>query len=204
MVAQGLLSQEEGENRQNQAKASGETFLSHLLRNRRFRADQIAAFAAVTFGFPFLNLDSVDPAVLPKGVVDPKLLSKHRVLPIAQRGNRLFIGVSDPSNLQALDDIKFQSNLTVEPIVVEDDKLGKLLEEYGQSTEESILKTIDTEDLNLEFTDDEAQEKADTAAAADIDDAPVVKYLQKIMMDAIQSGASDIHFEPYEKNYRHL
>lgn len=202
MVAQGLLSQEEGENRQNQAKASGQTFLAHLLQSKRFRADQIAAFAAVTFGFPFFNLDAIDPVAIPKGIVDPKLLTRHRVLPIAQRGNRLFIGVSDPSNLQALDDIKFQSNLTVEPIVVEDDKLGRLLEEFGQTTEESILKTIDTEDLNLEFTDDEAQEKADTAAAADIDDAPVVKYLQKIMMDAINSGASDIHFEPYEKNYR--
>lgn len=202
MVAQGLLSEEEGENRQNQAKNSGETFLSHLLRNRRFRADQIAAFAAVTFGFPFVNLDAVDPEIFPKGVVDPKLLTKHRVLPICQRGNRLFVGVSDPSNLQALDDIKFQSNLTVEPVVVEDDKLGKLLEEFGQASEESILKTIDTEDLNVEFSDDETQERIDTAAAADIEDAPVVKYLQKVMMDAINSGASDIHFEPYEKSYR--
>jgi type IV pilus assembly protein PilB len=77
-----------------------------------------------------------------------------------------------------------------------------LLENYGEATEESILKTIETEDLNLEFSDDEAQNAADTAAAADIDDAPVVKYLQKILLDAINSGASDIHFEPYEKNYR--
>jgi type IV pilus assembly protein PilB len=202
MVTQGLLSHEEGESLQNQARSSGETFLSHLLRSRRFRADQVAAFAAVNFGFPFFSLDAIDPAVLPKGVVDPKLLTKHRVLPIAQRGNKLFIGISDPSNLQALDDIKFQANLTVEPIVVEDDKLGHLLEGYGQSSEENILKTIDTEELNLEFTDDESQEKQDTAAAAEIDDAPVVKYLQKIMLDAINSGASDIHFEPYEKNYR--
>ncbi|MEW5770745.1 MAG: type IV-A pilus assembly ATPase PilB [Pseudomonadota bacterium] len=202
MVTQGLLSQEEGESLQNQARSSGETFLAHLLRSRRFRAEQVAAFAAVNFGFPLFNLDALDPAVMPKSVVDPRLLTRHRVLPIMQRGNRLFIGVADPSNLQALDDIKFQTNLTVEPVVVEDDKLGRYLDEYGQHTEESILKTIDTEDLNLEFTDDEAQEKADTAAAADIDDAPVVKYLQKIMMDAINSGASDIHFEPYEKNYR--
>ena len=202
MVAQGLLTQDEGESLQNQSRSGGETFLAHLLRTRRFRADQVAAFAAVNFGFPFFNLDSIDPAVFPKSVVDPKLLTKHRCLPIAQRGNRLFIAVSDPSNLQALDDIKFQANLVVEPIVVEDDKLGRLLDTHGQATEESILKTIDTEDLNLEFSDDEAQEKIDTAAAADIDDAPVVKYLQKIMMDAINSGASDIHFEPYEKNYR--
>jgi type IV pilus assembly protein PilB len=202
MVTQGLLTQEEGESLQTQARSAGETFLSRLLHSRRFRADQVAAFASVNFGFPFFNLDALDSAVLPKSIVDPKLLTKHRVLPIAQRGNKLFVGVSDPSNLQALDDIKFQSNLTVEVIVVEDDKLSRLLNDHGQVTEESILKTIDTEDLNLEFSDDETQEKLDTAAAADIDDAPVVKYLQKMLMDAINSGASDIHFEPYEKSYR--
>jgi type IV pilus assembly protein PilB len=202
MVTQGLLTPEEGENLQNQSRGSGESFIAHLLRTRRFRADQIAAFASLNFGIPLFNLDALDLAIMPKGVVDPKLLAKHRVLPIAQRGNRLFVALSDPSNLKALDDIKFQTNLTAEPIVVEDDKLGRLLENYGEATEESILKTIETEDLNLEFSDDEAQNAADTAAAADIDDAPVVKYLQKILLDAINSGASDIHFEPYEKNYR--
>ncbi len=202
MVTQGLLTPEEGENLQNQSRGSGESFIAHLLRTRRFRADQIAAFASLNFGIPLFNLDALDLAIMPKGVVDPKLLAKHRMLPIAQRGNRLFVALSDPSNLKALDDIKFQTNLTAEPIVVEDDKLGRLLENYGEATEESILKTIETEDLNLEFSDDEAQNAADTAAAADIDDAPVVKYLQKILLDAINSGASDIHFEPYEKNYR--
>lgn len=202
MVTQGLLSPEEGENLQNQSRSSGESFIAHLLRTRRFRADQVAAFASVNFGIPLFNLDSLDPAIIPKGVVDPKLLAKHRVLPIAQRGNRLFVALSDPSNLKALDDIKFQTSLATEPIVVEDDKLGRMLESHGEATEESILKTIDTEDLNLEFSDDETQNAIDTAAAADIDDAPVVKYLQKILLDAINSGASDIHFEPYEKNYR--
>ena len=202
MVAQGLLSPEEGESLQNQSRSSNESFVAHLLRTRRFRADQVAAFASVNFGIPLFNLDALDPAVIPKGVVDPKLLAKHRVLPIAQRGNRLFIALSDPSNLKALDDIKFQTSLAADPIVVEDDKLNRLLESHGEATEESILRTIDTEDLHLEFSDDETQEANDTAAAADIDDAPVVKYLQKILLDAINGGASDIHFEPYEKNYR--
>ncbi len=202
MVTQGLLTPEEGENLQNQSRGSGESFIAHLLRTRRFRADQIAAFASLNFGIPLFNLDALDTSVIPKGVVDPKLLAKHRVLPITQRGNRLFVALSDPSNLKALDDIKFQTNLATEPIVVEDDKLGRMLENFGEVTEESILKTIETEDLNLEFSDDETQNAVDTAAAADIDDAPVVKYLQKILLDAINSGASDIHFEPYEKNYR--
>ena len=202
MVTQGLLSPEEGENLQNQSRNAGETFIAHLLRTRRFRADQVAAFASVNFGIPLLNLDALDVTLLPRGAVDPKLIAKHRVLPVAQRGNRLFVALSDPSNLKALDDIKFQTGLATEPIVVEDDKLGRMLESHGEATEESILKTIETEDLNLEFSDDETQNALDTAAAADIDDAPVVKYLQKILLDAINSGASDIHFEPYEKNYR--
>jgi type IV pilus assembly protein PilB len=201
MVTQGLLSQEEGENLQAQSRSSGETFIAHLLRSRRFRADQIAAFASVTFGLPLFNLDALDPTVVPKGVADPKLMAKHRALAVAQRGNKLFVAISDPSNVKALDDIKFQTTLAVEALVVEDDKLGRWLESHGEATEESILKTIETEDLNLEFTDEETQNASDTAAA-DIDDAPVVKYLQKMMLDAINSGASDIHFEPYEKNYR--
>ena len=202
LVQQGLLSPEEGENLQDQAKSARESFLGHLLRTRRFRADQIAAFASVTFGIPYLNLDALDPHVLPKGVVDPKIVQKNRILPIGQRGNKLFVALSDPSNIQALDDVKFQTGLTVEPIVVEDDKLGRLLDQYGEAPEEDILKKIETEDLNLEFSDEEAQASLDTAAAADVDDAPVVRYLQKIMLDAINSGASDIHFEPYEKHYR--
>jgi type IV pilus assembly protein PilB len=202
LVTQGLLSPEEGESLQNQARGKGESSLAHLLRTRRFRADQIAAFAAVTFGLPFFNLDSLEPSALPKSPVDSKLLAKHRVLPIALRGNRLFVALSDPSNLQALDDIKFQTGLIVEAVVVEDDKLGRWLDQYGEANEDNILKTIETEDLNLEFTDEETLDAASTAAAVDIDDAPVVKYLQKMMLDAINSGASDIHFEPYEKNYR--
>ena len=202
MVTQGLLSNEEGENLQTQSRKANETFIASLLRTRRFRADQIAAFASVTFGIPLFNLDSLDPTVMPKGAVDPKLLTKHRVLPITLRGNRLFVAISDPSNLKALDDIKFQTSLSAEPVVVEDDKLGRWLDSYGEVSEDSILKTIETEDLNLEFSDDDAQNAADTAAAVDIDDAPVVKYLQKMLLDAINSGASDIHFEPYEKSYR--
>ncbi len=202
MVTQGLLSSEDGESLQTQSRSSGETFIASLLRTHRFRADQIAAFASVTFGLPLLNLDALDPNVIPKGTVDGKLLAKHRVLPITLRGNRLFVAVSDPSDLKALDEIKFQTSLVVEAIVVEDDKLGQWLEKHGEATEESILKTIETEDLNLEFSDDETVNAADTAAAMEIDDAPVVKYLQKMLMDAISGGASDIHFEPYEKTYR--
>ena len=202
MVTQGLLTPGEGESLLSQSRSSGETFIAHLLRTRRFRADQVASFAASTFGFPFLNLDAVDVSILPRTSVDSKLQHKHSVLPLFQRGNKLFVALSDPSNMQALDDIKFQSGLTVEAIVVEDDKLGRVLESTAEATEDDILHAIDTDDLNLEFTDEETMAAADQASAVDIDDAPVVRYLQKILLDAINSGASDIHFEPYEKSYR--
>ena len=202
LVQQGLLSQEEGETLQAQAKAAGETMVSYLIRAKRFRAEQIATFAAVTYGLSFLDLNSLDLHALPEGVLDRKLIEKHRVLPLFKRGNRLFLGVSDPSNMQVLDDVKFQTGLAVELVLVEDDKLARHLEEHGEKGQEDILKSIDADDLNLEFTDEDAQTAVDTSAAQDIDDAPVVRYLQKIMMDAINSNVSDIHFEPYEKFYR--
>ena len=200
MVQQGLLSQAEGEDLQTQAKTAGEGFLTHLLRKQRFKAEQIAAFASHTFGFPFLDLDSVDDALLPQGVVDGKLLDKHRALPLAKRGNRLYLAVADPSNLQVLDDIKFQTGLIVEPIVVEEDKLIRALERVGPQTASDIAAAIETEDLGLEVADETAA--APDTASQEVDDAPVVRYLQKMMLDAINKGASDIHFEPYEKFYR--
>jgi type IV pilus assembly protein PilB len=201
LVQQGLLSTEEGETLQAQSKASGEPFLQHLMRGRRFHAEQIAAFASQTFGVPYFDLDAIDPQLLPQGVVDVKLVQKHHVLPLSRRGNRLYLAVSDPSNLQALDDIKFQTGLVIDPVVVAVDKLGQFLDQHGQPTQDDILKNIETDDLNLDFADEEAPTAADTQSV-DIDDAPVVRYLQKIMMDAINGGASDIHFEPYEKFYR--
>jgi len=201
LVQHGLLTQEEGENLQARALASGESFLAYAFKSQRFTPAQVAAFASHTFGLPCFDLNAVDPADVPRIVPDPAVLAKHRVLPLAQRGNRLFVATSDPSNLQALDEIKFQTGLTVEPVVVEDDKLGRYLDLYAQSAPTDILKSIESEDLNLEFTDDEAQGAA-AEAAGDVDDAPVVRYLQKMMLDAITSGASDIHFEPYEKFYR--
>jgi type IV pilus assembly protein PilB len=202
MVQQGLLSQLEGENLQAQAKAASEGFLSHVLRTQRFKPGQVAAFASHTFGFPYLDLDAIDEVLLPQGVVDAKLLDKHHALPLAKRGNRLYLAVADPSNLQVLDDIKFQTGLIVEPIVVEEDKLLRMLERVSTKSADSIMQSIDTDDLGLEVLDENAVAAATDAASAEIDDAPVVRYLQKMMLDAINKNASDIHFEPYEKFYR--
>jgi type IV pilus assembly protein PilB len=122
-----------------------------------------------------------------------------RIVSLHKRGNRLTIAVSDPTNLQAIDQIKFQTQMVVEPIVVEHDKLVHLSERLGQSAEAAMNELVGSE-INLEFDQVEAQPSVDTSA--DIDDAPIVRFLQKVLVDAINEGASDIHFEPYEKFYR--
>ncbi|MBI5938785.1 MAG: type IV-A pilus assembly ATPase PilB [Betaproteobacteria bacterium] len=203
MVQHGLLSPDEGEALQNQAKAAEQPFLAYLLTSRRFSPTEIAVFASQTFGFPVLDLDAIDIEAIPRVISDLTVLEKHRVVPLALRGNRLFVGIADPSNLHALDEVKFQTGFAVEPIIIEDDKLGKLIAKLSEGTKDNVLKSIETDDLNLEFADEESQAAmAADAGGVDIDDAPIVKYLQKIMLDAISAGASDIHFEPYEKFYR--
>jgi len=201
MVNHGWLSEEDAEAAWRRASQAGESFVTELIKGRRFKADQIAEFASGSFGFPFLDLSAMDPESLPQGLLDPRLVQKHRVLALHQRGNKLYVATSDPTHLQALDEVKFQTGQAVEPVVVEDDKLGKLIEKIGQASD-SAQAVLNAEDLNLDFIDEEASQAQPDTGGIDIDDAPVVRYLQKIMLDAINAGASDIHFEPYEKYYR--
>jgi type IV pilus assembly protein PilB len=200
MVNHGWLSEGDAEGVWKRASQSGESFVTELVRGGRYKAGQVAEFAAVSFGFPYLDLNSMDAESLPQGLLDPRLVQKRRVLALYQRGNKLFVATSDPTHLQALDEVKFQTGQAVEPVVVEDDKLGKLIDKAGE-TAESTLAVLNAEDLNLEFADEESTAVQDNGGI-DIDDAPVVRYLQKIMLDAINLGASDIHLEPYEKYYR--
>ncbi len=202
MVNQNWLSERDAEAVWKLATDTGVSFVSELVKSRRFKADQVAEFAASSFGFPYLDLDAMDLESLPKGVLDPKLVQKRRVIALFQRGNKLFVATSDPTNLQVLDDVKFQTGQAVEPVVVDEDKLGKLIEKIGDAADDT-LAMIDGDDINLDFVDEEAAAAAQKETGGiEIDDAPVVRYLQKIMLDAINVGASDIHFEPYEKFYR--
>ena len=201
LVQEKWLSESEAEALAKQAASSGEGFISQVISVKKIKPVQIAEFAAAQFGFPYFDLLALDPELLPKSLLDPKLAQKRRVLALYQRGNRLSVAVSDPTNLQAIDEVKFQTNLGVDIVVVEDDKLGKLIEQLSEGSA-SVLDNLDSEDIDLEFTDDEALGKVDDAASMDIDDAPIVRYLQKILLDAINTGVSDIHFEPFEKFYR--
>ncbi|MEW5943193.1 MAG: type IV-A pilus assembly ATPase PilB [Pseudomonadota bacterium] len=202
LVQQGLLLDADADAIQAQASSSGTSFVVQLIQSKKLKALEIAEVASRTFGFPLLNLDAIDTDHLPAGILDLKLVQSRRVLALYQRGRQLFIATSDPTNLQVLDDVQFQTGLTVAAVVVEEDKLGKLIEKIIEASDTS-LKNLASEDIgDLEFTDDETLAKRDEEASADIDDAPVVKYIQKILLDAINSGVSDIHFEPYEKYYR--
>jgi len=162
----------------------------------------IARFAAETFGHPLFDLAAIDVDQLPKDTIDKKLVASLRVMALRKRGNRLAVGVSDPTNYQALDQIKFQTQLAVDIIVVEHDKLVRLIEATTQSATQSLERLID-DDVSFEDLLAESPEKeADEGSTADVDDAPVVRFLQKLLLDAIGEGASDLHFEPYEKYYR--
>jgi type IV pilus assembly protein PilB len=162
----------------------------------------IARFAAETFGHPLLDLAAVDAEQLPKDIIDKKLVGSLRVLALRKRGNRLAVAMSDPTNFQALDQVKFQTQLALDVIVVEHDKLLKLIESASQTASQSLEKLVgddvNFEDLLSEGPDTQQEE----AATVEVDDAPVVRFLQKLLLDAIGEGASDLHFEPYEKFYR--
>jgi len=200
MVQKGLLVEREAEQFQAKANESGITFVEELIAAKKFGESEVAEFAAHTFGFPLLDLATFDPEHLPPKFTDPKILQGPRALPLYQRGNRLFVAISDPTNRAAMDQIKFQTGLHIEPVVVEDTKLGTVIGRLLSAAGVTLKDLVD-EEMAADLTEAEPPEEPETTSV-DIDDAPVVRYLQKILLDAINSGASDIHFEPYEKLYR--
>ena len=205
LVQQGKLVQGDANAIQIEAKKFGVTFIEQLASSKKLSAREIALFAAHTFGVPLLDLSSVDADQLPTTLIDAKLVSTKRVLPLQKRGNRLFVGMSDPTNDQLLSELKFATGATLEPVVVEEDKLAILIKRFGESSAKALDQMMG-DDMSLDSIDlgggEDAQSEAMAGATDEIDDAPVVKYVQKVLLDAINGGASDIHFEPYEKFYR--
>ncbi len=168
-------------------------------------APQMAAANALEFGIPLLDVTAFDPKQSAIKLVSEELLQKHLVLPLFKRGNRLFVGVSDPTRTHALDEIKFHTNLTVEPILVSADALERTLEQWTRAADamSSNFGGDDEEGLdNLEVGTDDDLNSGDSGIDAKTDDTPVVKFVNKVLIDAIKRGASDIHFEPYETDYR--
>lgn len=201
LVQSGRLKEAEAEQLLAQATQGKLSLIEQIIVSKKASALDMARFVAETFGYPLLDLEAFDESHIPISAIDRKLIATHKVIPLNKRGNRLSVAIADPTNLRALDEIRFQTGLAVDPIVVEHNKLIPLVAKHSESAEDA-LKNLGGEDINLDFLDEEAAAKADEAVGQDIDDAPVVKFIQKMLMDAINDGASDIHFEPYEKFYR--
>ena len=185
---------------QHQADAAQRRFIDELISGSTVSARQLARFAAETFGHPMLDIASVDLTRIADDLIDRKLASETRVIALGKRGTRLSVAISDPTDLQTLDRIKFQTQCTIDPVVVEHDKLVKILERREKSVNQELA---DLADAGLGQDLDAMEAGAVTIdTTADVHDAPVVRFLQKMLTDAIEAGASDLHFEPYEKFYR--
>jgi type IV pilus assembly protein PilB len=186
---------------ENKDKTNG--FVLEAAKRGLMTEQAIARFAADTFGYPLLDITALDPATVVQDAIDKKLMAKHHVLPIGKRGNRVTVALADPTNLRALDEIRFQSGLSVDAVVVEASKLEGAIARLGESTTET-LEALTGDDFDMDLLDQElpGQSESPEEAQAEVDDAPVVRFIQKVLVDAINEGASDIHFEPYEKYYR--
>ncbi|WP_018152086.1 type IV-A pilus assembly ATPase PilB [Leeia oryzae] len=201
LIQHNLLSEADALTIQEQANQNSKQFIQQLVQSRKLNAHQIAEFAARTFCLPIIDLSTFNIDYLPKNILDQKIIATRRCIPLFKRGNITFVATSDPTNLDALDEIKFKLGTNIEPIVAEDDKLEKLINMEAEASGANFQKMA-IDDINLQFENEESQQPQDDSNNVDIDDAPIVRYIHKVLLDAINAGASDIHFEPYEKFYR--
>ena len=201
LVMDGLLDEATAHQAFQSALKEKTPLVSYLVANNLVQAKQVALSAGKEFGVPIIDINciEVDPEVTK--LVKEDLIKKHHALPIFKRGKRLYLAMSDPTNLQALDEIKFAVGMSTEAILAEEDKLAKAIEKALEDAEGGLGDMDDDglDDLdNLDVADDAPDEQDDS----EVDDAPVVKFVNKVLLDAIKRGASDLHFEPYEKVYR--
>jgi type IV pilus assembly protein PilB len=201
MVLAELLDEKAAQQAQQQAQRNKLSLVTYLVQNKLVKSRALAELAAEQFGVAFLDLNALDKEGTPRELVSEKLVRQHRVLPLWRRGNKLFIGVSDPTNHQAVTDIQFSTGLNTEAILVEDDKLGEAIDKFFESANSGMedLADVDLDGLDVQAVDENQQ---DSEGAVDADDAPVVRFVNKMLLDAIKGGSSDLHFEPYEKVYR--
>ena len=205
IVEQGLINKEFAEEVLDSAKKEKRTFIGTAVQKDTALASPIAKLASEEFGLPLLDLTGFDFEVSPANLVNLNLVEKHRILPLFVRGSRLFIAQSDPSLIDVVDEIKFNTGMSVESVLVEEDKLAvavdKLLTSSDTSIEDAFGELDDALD-EVDLEDPETREKEQQNDSVPSDDAPIVRFVNKILLDAIKIGASDIHFEPYEKRYR--
>ena len=200
LVIDGLLTEDAAREHYESATKKKAQFVSYLVENKVLDSQLIALAASEEFGVPLFDLTAMDVSSLPVSLVSEQLIRKHHALPIFKRGNKLFVGLSDPTNLQALDEIKFHTRMSTEAILVDETILSQAIEKGLDAATSSMDELMDTDLDNLEFTDVDDVPSDDLDS--DIDDAPIVRFVNKVLLDAINKGASDIHLEPYEKSFR--
>ena len=204
LVVEGLLSAEAAKDAQREAAFQRVPLVKHLVEKLNLDSQRIAEVASAEFGVPLFDIKAFNMSALPAGLVDINLVTKHHALPLFRRGNRLFIAISDPTNLAALDEIKFHTGINTDAVLVEERSLNAVITEWTESQDNLVeglgdLVSEDFENIDISAGDDNSRE--DTASDS-IDETPIVRFINKVLIDAIKQGASDIHFEPYEKNYR--
>ncbi|GJM07762.1 MAG: type IV-A pilus assembly ATPase PilB [Lysobacteraceae bacterium] len=204
LVTDQLITEEEAVSAQETSLKQRIPFVTYVVGNNIADASAVVAAASAEFGVPVFDVSAMDLGQAPVRLVEERLIHQHRALPLFKRGSRLFVGVSDPTNLRGLDEIKFHTNLGVEPILIRDDLLERAIEDALQATDAMMDDMEDDEGLeDVDFADAaELENESDAGVEATGDDTPVVKFVNKVLLDAIKRGASDIHFEPYEKMYR--
>ncbi len=198
LVQAGKISMPQAESIAKAATTAQVSFIDQLINSRVMTPLELATNLSQAFALPLLDLNAYEPAQMQSELIDKKLVQSLKIVGLHRRGNKLTVAMSDAANYQAIDQVKFQTQLTVEAVVVEHDKLMQLLDRMGKSSE-AVLNEYMSDELHLDFEDAEV---APSEVTTEVDDAPVVRFLQKILMDAINDGASDIHFEPYERFYR--
>lgn len=202
LVLDGILDEAAAAQAHQSSLKAKKPFVNYLVENKLAPANKIALSAAKEFGVPLLDISAIDIDPEITKLVKENLIKKHHALPIFQRGKRMFIAVSDPTNLMALDEIKFAIGMGTEAVLVEEDKLQKAIDKALEAADTSF--EMDDEDLeDLDDLDIAGEHPTEASMdESDVDDAPVVRFVHKCMLDAIKKGASDVHFEPYEKVYR--
>ncbi|GLR63109.1 type IV-A pilus assembly ATPase PilB [Marinospirillum insulare] len=201
LIREGLLDEHEALSAQADAKQKNLAYIHYLSSTGRIDSDLLAYLVAEEFGLPYLDLDTFDSRYLPKKIVDEQLLRKHQALPLLQRENILNLALSTPTNLAAIDEIQFQTGLIINPIIVSEEKLHQALE-ASLETDIGALGDLDNAELEALEVDNTPVEDDNLSFDGSQDDAPIVKFVNKILLDAVRKGASDIHFEPFEHSYR--
>lgn len=202
LVSAGKLGQKAAEDLYKKAQSGRTSFIAELTGSGAVSASDLAHTMSAAFAAPLLDLDAIDLQRLPKGLLDPKICSDYRIVVLSKRNNRLMVATADPADQQAAEKIKFATQLGVDWVIAEYDKLSKLVESQSTTANEAMDQIVGGEFEFDEFSTEAVTTDTEKTTSSEVDDAPVVKFLHKMLLDAFNMRASDLHFEPYEHNYR--